>query len=69
MTGPLQIGDATLYTGDAREILPTLAPASCDLVLTDPPYGDTSLAWDKQPAFGWLALVLPLLKPTGSAWF
>jgi site-specific DNA-methyltransferase (adenine-specific)/modification methylase len=31
------IGDATLYLGDCRDILPTLAPV--DLVLTDPPYG------------------------------
>ncbi|WP_313326273.1 site-specific DNA-methyltransferase [Sphingobium yanoikuyae] len=30
------IGRATLYLGDAREILPTLAPV--DLVCTDPPY-------------------------------
>jgi DNA modification methylase len=27
----------TIYHGDCREVLPTLAP--CDLVLTDPPYG------------------------------
>lgn len=31
------IGDATLYLGDCREILPTLAPV--DAVVTDPPYG------------------------------
>ena len=31
------IGDATLYLGDCRDIMPTL-PKS-DLVLTDPPYG------------------------------
>ena len=31
------IGPATLYLGDRRDILPTLAPV--DLVLTDPPYG------------------------------
>lgn len=32
-----QIGDATLYLGDCRDILPTLAPV--DAVVTDPPYG------------------------------
>lgn len=32
------IGDATLYLGDCREILPTLS-ASFDAVITDPPYG------------------------------
>lgn len=32
-----KIGNATLYLGDCREILPTLPKV--DLVLTDPPYG------------------------------
>ena len=32
-----QIGDATLYLGDCREILPTLGQV--DAVVTDPPYG------------------------------
>ena len=32
------IGDATLYLGDCREILPTLARV--DAVITDPPYSD-----------------------------
>lgn len=62
------IGLATLYLGDCREILPTLAP--CDLILTDPPYGigadshagpankgwkqwDTS-GWDKERHSPWL---------------
>ena len=34
---PVVIGNATLYLGDCREILPTL-PA-VDAVVTDPPYG------------------------------
>jgi site-specific DNA-methyltransferase (adenine-specific) len=33
----IQIGSATLYHGDMREILPTLGECA-DLVLTDPPY-------------------------------
>lgn len=32
-----QIGDATLYLGDCRDILPTLGKV--DAVVTDPPYG------------------------------
>lgn len=35
----VQIGDCTLYHGDCREVLPTLAPGSVDSVVTDPPYG------------------------------
>lgn len=45
MTQPVQIGRATLYLGDCREILPTLGKV--DAVVTDPPYGigvDTSMA-------------------------
>lgn len=33
------IGDATLYLGDCRDILPTLGPV--DAVVTDPPYGQS----------------------------
>ena len=38
------IGNATLYRGDAFEVLPTLQ--GVDLVLTDPPYGVLDEAWD-----------------------
>jgi len=37
MSEPVTIGDATLYCGDCREILPTLDKV--DAVVTDPPYG------------------------------
>lgn len=37
MTIPVIIGNATLYLGDCREILPTLPKV--DAVITDPPYG------------------------------
>ena len=37
MTRIERIGDATLYLGDCREILPTLGKV--DAVVTDPPYG------------------------------
>lgn len=37
MSGRVEhIGDATLYLGDCREVLPTLAPV--DVVITSPPY-------------------------------
>ncbi len=44
-----------LYLGDMREILPAL-DVQADAVITDPPYGETSLAWDRWPD-GWPALV------------
>lgn len=37
MTDPVIIGNATLYLGDCRDILPTLGKV--DAVVTDPPYG------------------------------
>jgi site-specific DNA-methyltransferase (adenine-specific) len=40
----------TLWHGDCREIIPSLLCA--DLVIADPPYGETSLAWDTWPD-GW----------------
>jgi DNA modification methylase len=62
MTEPVIIGNATLYLGDCREILPTLPKV--DAVITDPPYGIgmdggnvgykgfndlEKLGWDKTP--------------------
>jgi site-specific DNA-methyltransferase (adenine-specific) len=44
----------TLYCGDCREILPTL-PAP-DAVVTDPPYGETTCAWDV-PVADWIELL------------
>lgn len=40
------IGDATLYLGDCRDILPTLGKV--DAVVTDPPYGVDFAAWDAE---------------------
>lgn len=37
----------SLWLGDCREIMPTLGQFDC--VVTDPPYGETSLAWDRWP--------------------
>lgn len=47
-----QDASVTLYHGDCRELAPALG-LRADAVLADPPYGDTSLAWDKWP-IGWV---------------
>jgi site-specific DNA-methyltransferase (adenine-specific) len=52
-----------LYHGDMREVLPALG-LQADAVVTDPPYGETSLAWDRWPD-GWPALVA---QYTSSMW-
>ncbi len=57
---------ATIYHGDCREVMPGLA-RGVDVVVTDPPYGETSLAWDV-PVHDWLALIRGLLLPSGSLW-
>lgn len=44
-----------LYLGDCREVVPQLTVV-VDATVTDPPYGDTSLAWDRSPVEGWQAL-------------
>ena len=56
----------TLYHGDALALLPLLPKA--DAVVTDPPYGETSLDWDVWPD-GWpdvAALVAPQMWCFGS---
>ena len=37
----------TIYHGDCREVILALIP-QVDVVVTDPPYGDTSLQWDRR---------------------
>ena len=43
-----------LYLGDMREVLPALE-VQADLIVADPPYAETSLAWDRWPD-GWPTL-------------
>ena len=45
----------TLYNADCREVLPTLAADSADLVLTDPPYGVGKADWDDEFPTFWMA--------------
>ncbi|MDH6460142.1 site-specific DNA-methyltransferase (adenine-specific) [Micromonospora sp. A200] len=53
----------TLYHGDSREILPIL-DLQPDCIVTDPPYGETSLEWDRWPD-GWPTVAAKL---TSSMW-
>jgi site-specific DNA-methyltransferase (adenine-specific) len=57
----------TLYHGDCREIFPKLGIRWADLILADPPYGDTSLGWDRRVK-GWLDAVELILSTSGSLW-
>ena len=47
MTAPyFDDGAVQLYHGDMREIIPELG-LTADLIIADPPYGETSLSWDR----------------------
>ena len=39
--------DISLYNDDCFNVLPTLDKESIDLILIDPPYGTTTINWDK----------------------
>lgn len=56
-----------IIRGDCTEVLADFPSASFDCILTDPPYGETSLQWDRW-VHGWPSLARRLLKPTGSMW-
>lgn len=58
------IGNATLYCGDFRDVVPQLT--GFDAVVTDPPYGETSLRWDAWPS-EWPS-VLAVLKIAPQMW-
>jgi DNA modification methylase len=45
----------TLYHGDCREVLPTLAPESVDLIVCDPPYGVSWESGFRGESFGGIA--------------
>jgi site-specific DNA-methyltransferase (adenine-specific) len=49
-----------LYLGDCRELMPELG-ANAAAIVTDPPYGETSLTWDRWPT-GWID-ALPSAPP------
>lgn len=53
--------------GDCRDIMARWPDGIADACITDPPYGDTSLDWDKQVR-GWLPLAARLLKPSAPIW-
>lgn len=55
----------TIHHGDIRALAGELP--ECDLVLADPPYGETNLDWDVWPDT-WPSIVGAVLQPTGSLW-
>jgi site-specific DNA-methyltransferase (adenine-specific) len=60
-------GQAVLYLGDCREVLPQLDVDYVGVVVADPPYGETSLQWDRWQA-GWVAAVAEAVRASCSVW-
>ncbi|MYE01164.1 MAG: site-specific DNA-methyltransferase [Alphaproteobacteria bacterium] len=58
---------ARIIVGDAVDALRELPDQSVDLIIADPPYGQTSLPWDRWVG-GWPDQCRRLLKPAGSMW-
>lgn len=56
-----------ILKGDCRDLLQGLPPETFDCAIVDPPYGETSLGWDRWVK-DWPTLVRRVLKPTGSMW-
>lgn len=63
MTPYYEDESVVLYIGDCKELLPVLGLA-VDAVVTDPPYGETNLAWDRWPD-GWPSIAATV---TNSMW-
>lgn len=72
----VQTAHATLYCGDALDVLPTIPAASIDAVITDPPYGiDYQSCWtdsprpkianDTEPYTAWIPGVVRVLREGG----
>lgn len=54
-----------IISGDCRTALAEHGPF--DLLVADPPYGDTALEWDRH-VDGWAEAAASMLKPNGSIW-
>lgn len=60
-------GQVTLYLGDSRTVLAELDLGDVGVVVADPPYGETSLGWDRwQP--GWVDAVGAAVRESCSLW-
>lgn len=56
-----------IINADFRQAIAQFHDESFDCIVTDPPYGETSLTWDKWPE-GWPSQARRVLKRTGSMW-
>lgn len=57
----------TLYCGDCRVDAPSIDLSEAQMLLADPPYGETSLAWDRWP-LRWVEIVAECVPSSCSFW-
>ena len=67
MTPYFEQAGIRIFCGDARDVLPRLDLSEVGLVLADPPYGETSLAWDRWPV-AWPATVAACVPGDAAMW-
>lgn len=60
-------GQVTLYHGDCREVMWNLDLTHVGLVIADPPYGETSLGWDRWPE-AWVDYVADNVRDACPLW-
>lgn len=66
MTPFYESGGMTIYHADVREIV-AVDIGMFDVVIADPPYGETALEWDDRLR-GWPAAMTQICKVSGSMW-
>ena len=57
-------GNAQILAGDCRDLLPTLADASIDAVITDPPYPEIDRAYGRLTELEWHELMREVVRET-----
>jgi site-specific DNA-methyltransferase (adenine-specific) len=60
-------GGVTVFHGDCRDVSLFLPAFRADVVIADPPYGDTSINWDRRVS-GWATTMKNSLSLLGSMW-
>jgi site-specific DNA-methyltransferase (adenine-specific) len=63
----IQQNSFKIINGDAVQILSEMPAESVHCIVTDPPYGETSLQWDKA-SNAWISAVHRVLRRDGSMW-
>lgn len=67
MTPYYERAGITIFCGDMRDVVPVLQLDRVGCVLADPPYAQTSCAWDKWPD-GWPGVLAACLPLAASMW-